>query len=396
MKNFFCLAGAMLFVACALTTIAAPQSARAQIRISEIRLDQPGPDVDEYLELVGPPADGLDDLWYIVIGDGTGGSGVIEMEQPLRELVIPHDGFALLAESSFSLGPEPDLVVSLNFENGDNVTHLIVSGFSGSVGLDLDSDDDGALDHRPWTAIHDCVAILDSSTSGDATYCDATIGPDGGSAPFHVFRDSGWHIGPREPTPGLDTPGAAPPDLPVESVRFEGFVESGVLLLRWTILGQPDFGSFRVIRRTDGAWDTVGTLGVVTNAQAEQSYELAVYDLAGTQEFELLAVLSDGTEECLGRILVEIPVGGAIRLAAPSPNPTTGPFSVRAYVGREDVIDVSIFDASGRRIRNLYSGQVSAATATELVARVDDLPTGVYFVVAAGSRSRAVKSVVKW
>ena len=56
----------------------AAQNTLAQVFISEIRIDQSGADTDEYFELAGTPGASLDGLTYLVIGDGSGGSGVID------------------------------------------------------------------------------------------------------------------------------------------------------------------------------------------------------------------------------------------------------------------------------------------------------------------------------
>ncbi|MHC4589170.1 MAG: hypothetical protein ACYTAQ_07485 [Planctomycetota bacterium] len=49
------------------------------IRISEVRVDQPGADLDEFFELAGPTGAALGGLTYIVIGDGAAGNnGVLE------------------------------------------------------------------------------------------------------------------------------------------------------------------------------------------------------------------------------------------------------------------------------------------------------------------------------
>jgi hypothetical protein len=80
-----------------------------------------------------------------VIGDGSGGSGTVEAIVSLDGKVIGANGFFLAAESSFSLGTA-NLTTSLNFENSENVTHLLVSNFTGANGDDLDTDDDGLLD----------------------------------------------------------------------------------------------------------------------------------------------------------------------------------------------------------------------------------------------------------
>ncbi|MFL7795058.1 MAG: hypothetical protein AB8I69_23165, partial [Anaerolineae bacterium] len=181
------------------------------VTINEIRTDQPGSDNDEYFELAGSPGTSLNNLTYLVIGDGSGDtSGVIEAVVELTGTAIPADGYFLAVESTFSLGGTADLTTSLNFENSDNVTHLLVEGFTGSNGTDLDTDDDGVLDITPWSSIDDCVALLATVGSGNLTYCATTVGPDGSFAPGHVYRcPPGWFIGQFDPVGGDDTPGQA-------------------------------------------------------------------------------------------------------------------------------------------------------------------------------------------
>jgi hypothetical protein len=58
----------------------------SDVRLSEIRIDQPSTDNDEYFELTGPASTSLDGLTYLVIGDGTTGSGTIEAVVDLRRI----------------------------------------------------------------------------------------------------------------------------------------------------------------------------------------------------------------------------------------------------------------------------------------------------------------------
>jgi predicted extracellular nuclease len=181
-----------------------------EVAISEIRIDQPSADNDEYFELVGAAGTALDGLAYLVIGDGSGGSGVIENVTDLTGQVIPGSGYFVVAESTFTLGTA-DLTTSLNFENSDNVTHLLVSSFTGSTGQDLDTDDDGTLDSTPWSEVVDCVGLVETPGSGELLYCGTLVGPDGSFVPGHVYLcDDGWRIG--EFGIGVtDSPGAANP-----------------------------------------------------------------------------------------------------------------------------------------------------------------------------------------
>jgi predicted extracellular nuclease len=186
---------------------AAPVAADSHISISEIRIDQPSTDNDEFFELAGAAGAPLDGLTYLVIGDGTGGSGVLEAIVDLTGQAVPASGFFVAAESTFTLGTA-DLTTSLNFENSDNVTHLLVSGFSGANGDDLDTNDDGTLDVTPWSTIVDSVALVETVGSGELVYSTTTVGPDGTFVPGHVsLCPAGWAIGEFDPAGGDDTPG---------------------------------------------------------------------------------------------------------------------------------------------------------------------------------------------
>ncbi len=192
------------------------------VNINEIRIDQPSTDNDEYFELAGNPNESLDTLTYIVIGDSD--SGTIEAVVNLDGLSLNTDGIFLATENSFTLG-SADLMTTLNFENSDNVTHLLVKDFTGNNGDDLDTDNDGNLDTSPWSQIVDSIALIETPGSGDLTYSAEMIGPDGSFVPAHVYRSpdasGAWQIGVFDPDGGDDTPGLSndgivvPPPPPV-------------------------------------------------------------------------------------------------------------------------------------------------------------------------------------
>ena len=169
-----------------------------RLRITEIRIDQPSADNDEYFELGGAAGTPLEGLSYVVIGDGSGTSsgGFIESVVALTGSVVAGDGQFLVAEATydparFGSARAADLTATLDFENGDNVTHLLVRGFTGSSGLDLDLDDDGVLDQTPWDEVIDSVALIASTDGGDPVYSSQRVGPDGDFVPGHVFRYNG-------------------------------------------------------------------------------------------------------------------------------------------------------------------------------------------------------------
>ncbi|MEO1375509.1 MAG: endonuclease/exonuclease/phosphatase family protein, partial [Cyanobacteria bacterium J06635_10] len=186
--------------------------------INEIRIDQPSTDNDEYFELFGTSGESLDGLTYLVIGDGSTGSGTVEAVVDLNGQIIPSTGFFVTAENTFTLGTA-DLTTNLNFENSDNVTHLLVEGFTGSDGDDLDTNDDGTLEVTPWTSIVDSVALVETTDgSGEQIYSTNTVGPNGTFVPAHVFRNPDgtgtFEIGQFDPSGGDDTPGGDTTDTP--------------------------------------------------------------------------------------------------------------------------------------------------------------------------------------
>ncbi len=291
-----------LFVSTLLLSLALPAALLAQPVISELRIDQPSADNDEYFELAGTPGTGLDAYTYLVIGDGTGGSGVIESVTPLTGLSLDALGYLVAAESTFTLGVA-DAVVTLNFENSDNVTHLLVEGFNGTSGDDLDTNDDGILDVLPWTNIADCVALIETPGSGDLTYCAQSVGPDGTFVPAHTIAcPSGFEIGPFDPASGSDTPGAdnictAATSARISEIRIdqpsadddEYFELAGNPVdsldgLTYLVIGDGTGGSGVIESATDLSGTALDAAGYFVAAEA--TFTLGVADLVTSLNFE--------------------------------------------------------------------------------------------------------------
>ena len=184
------------------------------VRISEVRVDMPAADDNEYFELEGPPGTVLNGYTYIVLGDGTDplNVGVIETVVSLDGVVIPADGYLLVAEPSFTLAT-PDFVTlpnALNFENSDNVTHMLVRGFTGALGDDLHTGTSCVLDTTPWTAVADAIGLKGPDQT--CIFTDTYVGPDGAFTVAHAYRcapQGDWTRGAFTIDAGGDTPGAA-------------------------------------------------------------------------------------------------------------------------------------------------------------------------------------------
>lgn len=243
--------------------------------INEIRIDQPGTDTDEYFELRGKPGTSLTGVTYLVIGDGTGGSGVVEMVLTLTGHAINSEGRFLVTEATYGLSSNADLTLTgsnpLNFENDDNVTHMLVWNFSGQLNDDLDLNDDGVLDITPWDNIIDWVSVVKEikPTTTEWYYSPIVVGPDGVFAPAHIWRCNDtleWNIGLFATGGPNETPGATNPDC--EKAVFcdadfnqDGVVDGddlGTLLGFWGVAGGFGVADFNKDGIVDG--DDLGTL----------------------------------------------------------------------------------------------------------------------------------------
>jgi uncharacterized protein len=136
--------------------------------INEFVFNHIGTDTNEYVEIFGEANTDYSSLTILQLeGDGTG-AGVIDTVISVG--TTDAGGF-------WTTG-----FLSNEFENG-TVTLLLVEGFTGSDGADLDTNNDGVLDSTPWTQILDDVAVSDGG-AGDRTYSSVVLAPGFGGSSF--------------------------------------------------------------------------------------------------------------------------------------------------------------------------------------------------------------------
>jgi hypothetical protein len=130
--------------------------------INEFVVSHTGTDENEYVELKGSPDTTYDDHSILVIeGEGTA-IGTIDRVFPVGTTD---------ADGRFATP------YTTNQLENDSLTILLVRDLTVGVGLDLDGDDDGELEDRPWTEIMDAVAV--QVAEGAVTYAgEAVLTPD--------------------------------------------------------------------------------------------------------------------------------------------------------------------------------------------------------------------------
>jgi uncharacterized protein len=137
-------------------------------KINEFVFNHVGTDTHEYVEVFGEPNTDYSSLAILQIeGDGTG-AGVIDSLHTVG--TTDAGGFWFTG------------FMSNVYENG-TVTLLLVEGFDGYVGLDLDTNNDGVFDVTPWERIVDDVAVSDGGAD-DRTYSSTVLAPGFGGSLF--------------------------------------------------------------------------------------------------------------------------------------------------------------------------------------------------------------------
>jgi predicted extracellular nuclease len=124
--------------------------------INEYVANHTGADSQAFVEVLGDASTDYSAFTVLEIeGDGSG-AGVIDAVLPV----------GTTNASGYWIDPE-------DMENG-TITIVLVENFSGSVGTDLDTNNDGTFDVTPWTRIVDDVATTDGGSS-DLTYSSTVL-----------------------------------------------------------------------------------------------------------------------------------------------------------------------------------------------------------------------------
>ncbi len=146
-------------------TYSPASSGTADPVINEFVANHTGADTEAFVELFGDPSTDYSTMTVLEIeGDGAG-AGVIDAVLPV----------GTTNAGGYWTDPE-------DMENG-TLTVLLVEGFSGGIGNDLDTNNDGTFDSTPWTRIVDDVATTDGG-GADVVYSSTSLAPFFDGNPF--------------------------------------------------------------------------------------------------------------------------------------------------------------------------------------------------------------------
>ncbi|HEU0223423.1 MAG TPA: hypothetical protein VFR34_14600, partial [Paracoccaceae bacterium] len=139
-----------------MTTQPAPLTAASTaLCINEMQVSTTGSDW-EFFELFGAAGTSLDGYALVGIESDAGTSmGVVDLVIDLSSLALDAGGYFLAADPNAvaAYGVSPDLAIAANSFENSTAAYFLVSGFTGTAGADLDTNNDGILDLTPWSAV---------------------------------------------------------------------------------------------------------------------------------------------------------------------------------------------------------------------------------------------------
>ncbi len=138
--------------------------------INEVVADHAGADIGELVEIWGQSSTSYAGATVVLL-DGDADPGVVL------------GAWAVGTTNGAGLWTTPALATDTIPDGA--LTVLLVKGFVGIIGQDLDANDDGALDASPWSALVDAVALA-SGVPGDLTYSAVVLAPGFGGDPTRV------------------------------------------------------------------------------------------------------------------------------------------------------------------------------------------------------------------
>jgi hypothetical protein len=154
--------------------------------INELYVNPPGTDDNrEFIELraLNGGVTPLNNVTVVEINGNTPNPGLIASDARLTGSSTGTNGLILLGPNYSLVGhpwgsavdPATPMSNTTSQVGNDNLTVLLVEGYTGAVGQDLDVNDDGVFDVTPWTNILDSVGWLDPSVANGKVYTPAVL-----------------------------------------------------------------------------------------------------------------------------------------------------------------------------------------------------------------------------
>ncbi len=391
-----------LFVATA-TMLALTNVTVAQITIDDFNAvlttdsSQPSGSVSAAMGIIGDWRDG--NLLPSTGGSsGAGGAGKFTFKRPaLDNSVVTLDWDGLTAPpilNETGLAGEDLTATGVQKSFQFDITRL-VGAFTAEIQVYTDATNASTID---WigslgtnTVPYGCFTQL-GGTTGPADFANVgAIVILFGTGPASA---QDWDIGAITTT----TNEPACPPLPVEMSSFDATVRGGTVSLAWTTASETNTIGFAVEHRaltaTASEWTEVGFVDATGNSSQTRNYAFGVDALnAGLHAFRLRVVDVDGRVDYSETIEVSVEAPGSFVLGAAYPNPFNPSTSFTLALDRSQMVEISVFDLLGRRVKELHRGTLEGGQTHVFRLDATDFETGLYVIRAIGESGQATSSV---
>lgn len=214
-------------------------------------------------------------------------------------------------------------------------------------------------------------------------------------------------------TSEFSAPALLSPNLPVELVAFNAIVDGPDVVLQWNTATETDNAGFEVEIASVGndgdrplqesaqttsakEWQTVHFINGHGTTLEPQSYTYRLSDLdPGTYRFRLKQLDFDGAFAYSPEVEITLEVPGTHVLSEVYPNPFNTQATFTLAVARAQHVEVSVYDVTGRQVRELHDGLLAAQRPHRLVLDGAGLPNGLYLIRVTGEGFEGTQRVLR-
>jgi hypothetical protein len=183
------------------------------------------------------------------------------------------------------------------------------------------------------------------------------------------------------------TAAASGSTLPVELSQFDAVAEDGTAILRWSTASETNNSGFRVQRKTETGFETLQFVEGAGTTSQPTDYRVQLSDLEyGAHTFRLEQVDRDGSTSLSAPVTIQLGMEGRFEVSRVAPNPAVHQSQIDIAVKRGQKVQVALFDALGRRVRTLHTGQMPGEKTHQFTVHTKGLSSGAYFLNVQGER----------
>ncbi|HNA42606.1 MAG TPA: hypothetical protein PLP81_10965 [Saprospiraceae bacterium] len=367
----------------------------------------------EFIEITGTPGMPLTGMHFInIIGKANSTeAGVMRTVIDLGSYSLGANGLLLIRDASTEIapGPDPETEVAVenfkpNLFNGTN-TFVIVSGFTGNEGDDIDTNDDGTADITPWSNVVTSISTKQGVNSKliyaddfGGTYIQNPYGKG-----FLFYYNNQWNfanmtgdIMGMSVTDGTYsgrqiTPGKTAAVLPVDLSLFVLRKSNKDVMIEWQTASEQNNAGFDVEKSNDGShFESIAKINGAGDSQQFLNYSYTdSKPFNGINYYRLKQTDTDGGFTYSPVKSIRISQSGSVSLY---PAVAVGQLTLSFSDALTDDTKLDIVDLGSGRIAHT---SIIAAKTKEYNLSTDALPVGTYSVVLnGGAFSESLKFVV--